>query len=726
MLEFIASLPTIDDEVVTKSLWLKIHKALIREDGVGYYKHPLLGTQTGAMADLTVLTRSKEPMAIKCLPYDIDDLLSVGEVEWIVKDNITIDSPLLQLDDFLFALEGLINRDRRLRRNFRPVAVLALPRITEDEFEKKFGPLQTEFLVLWNGSDISQAIADLKTALTEEQWKLFRAAVQGATPLMDRRTDLRSGLPKTLNYAIRELEHQITDLDSTQERVAIQIPPGPQRIRGLAGTGKTVLLAMRAANIHRHYPERKILFTFNTQSLYNQTKQLIRRFYGVHSGNQEPDWSMIHVRHAWGGRNKIGVYSDLCSRKGTEPMNLQRARSYGYGNPFRACCEHALSMDFEPAYDYAIVDEAQDFPREFFQLLYKLTRAPHCVYWAYDQLQSLAESSLAIPGPEVLFGNDVTGKPLVTFGDEDYAGQIPKDFVLDKSYRCPLKVLMLAHAIGLGLYNEDGCVQMLEFLESWTALGYEVEEGTELLEGSIVDIYRPERNSPNAVENIYKGSQELITVREFSNRSEEFDWVANSIGNDIDREGVAEKQIVVVVLDALKNKRYASAIQKRLVEHSVASVIPGVLDHPDTYAEEGRVTISSVFRAKGNEAYIVYIVGFEDLYSWVDFVPNRNRAFTAISRSKAWVRISGTGPLMKRAKAEIDAILCDIPHFRFPFPNMENLRNLDAVTEQRRRKRITSNKHISELIRDPELIGSASPDLVAELRERLSELDRGH
>lgn len=724
MLEFIASLPTIDDEVVIKSLWSKIQDALTEHDGVGYYKHPLLGSQTGPMADLTVLTRSIEPTAIKCLPYDIDELLSVRDDAWIVKDDITIESPLLQLDDFLFALAGLINQDRRLRRRFRPRAILALPRITESDFNSRFGPMRTDISVHWSDSDIVDSLVFSKRPLNDDEWKLFRAVVQGATPLMDRRAQIHAEVPQTLSYAIRELEHQITELDSAQERVAIQIPPGPQRIRGLAGTGKTVLLAMRAANIHRHFPERKVLFTFNTQSLYNQTLQLIRRFYGVHSGNREPDWNMIHIRHAWGGRNKPGVYSDLCSRKGTVPLNLNSARSYGYENPFQACCEHALSLQVEPAYDYVIVDEAQDFPSEFFQLLYKLSRKPHCIYWAYDQLQSLAESSLAIPGPEGLFGFDESGKANVTFGEEDYAGQIQKDFVLDKSYRCPLRVLMLAHAIGLGLYNRDGCVQMLEYKESWTALGYEVRDSFDWREGSRVHIYRPGRNSPNPVEKIYQGSEELITVKEFQERSLEFDWVASSIKNDIARERVAEKHIIVVVLDALKNRKYASAIQKRLVEHSIASVIPGVLDHPDSYAEEGRVTISSVFRAKGNEAYIVYIVGFDDLYSWVDFVPNRNRAFTAISRSKAWVRISGTGHTMRRAKDEIDSILRDIPEFHFPYPDMNNLRNLDAITEQRRRKRITSDKHLSELIRDRELLDSASPDLITQLSKLLSEFDR--
>jgi len=57
-----------------------------------------------------------------------------------------------------------------------------------------------------------------------------------------------------MGAAIRELDKQVASLDDEQELVALQIAPGPQRIRGLAGTGKTVLLAMRAANIHLQEP----------------------------------------------------------------------------------------------------------------------------------------------------------------------------------------------------------------------------------------------------------------------------------------------------------------------------------------------------------------------------------------------------------------------------------------------------------------------------------------
>src|SRR5690606_386048 len=151
----------------------------------------------------------------------------------------------------------------------------------------------------------------LEQALSGEEWRAFRAVVQTASPLTRISPEIIVDNPTKLGPAIRQLDRQIKILDLEQEKIALQIAPGPQRVRGLAGTGKTVLLAMKVANIHRHFPEAKILFTFNTRSLYGQTRKLIEQFYGVHAANAEPDWTKIHIRHAWGSRSRAGVYSDI-------------------------------------------------------------------------------------------------------------------------------------------------------------------------------------------------------------------------------------------------------------------------------------------------------------------------------------------------------------------------------------------------------------------------------
>ena len=55
---------------------------------------------------------------------------------------------------------------------------------------------------------------------------------------------------KTKGAIIQEVELSIHNFDRDQKRAALNIIDGPQRIRGLAGTGKTIILTWKAALIH--------------------------------------------------------------------------------------------------------------------------------------------------------------------------------------------------------------------------------------------------------------------------------------------------------------------------------------------------------------------------------------------------------------------------------------------------------------------------------------------
>lgn len=715
MLQLLVSSPEYETDNLTQLVWKWVSEHFHDEDGVAYYQHPVVKTVTGIMADLTILTRQHHPLTIKCFPYQLSEIEEVNEDIWRINDQQQ-ESPLLELDDFNVILQGKIDRQRRLRGLLSPKAVLALPLISQSEFEQKFGSVLDDTLTIWAGGDTRLLSAPLEALLDDIQWRIARAVFQGVAPLTIS-AGATAQQATTLGETIRELDKAIALLDEDQEKGAIQIAPGPQRIRGLAGTGKTVLLAMKAANIHLRFPDSMILFTFNTQSLYNQAKSLISKFYRYHS-DFDPDWEKLHVRHAWGGRSRPGVYSDLSSRQGLDPLTFESATTINPQVPFQACCERALSQPIRPEYDFILVDEAQDFPPAFFRVLFALSKPPHQISWAYDELQSL--SLLEIPQPEELFGKSETGKPRVSL-EGDYAGGIEKDLVLHRSYRCPQSVLMVAHAIGLGLYNTDGCVQMLEDKSSWEAIGYEIKSG-ELKKGEKVVVYRPPANSPNRIAEIYRGSQPIMMTKVFSSREEELDWVANSIVDDIRTEGVSPENITVISLDSRKSKPYLSALQRRLVEHSIGSTIPGLINDSAEFAEPGRVTLSTVYRAKGNESHIVYILAFDALYDYVEQAANRNKAFASITRSKAWVRITGVGSKMERAQNEVQRILADQPHFRFVFPDVKAIRRLDAVTHKLRLEKKKTEQSVQSLIeKDPQLLASLDPELLKQLLDRIQE-----
>jgi len=507
-MDFIPTLSSYASDTTAQTVWAWFKARIGAETGIAFYRYPNVGGPDLPQPDLMTLTRDFDPLVIRCANWHTENILGVSDSFWRVKEGgevQEVDSPLLVIDDIAIAMQEKFDRERPLRKALKVRKVFALPLVDRTEFERKFGEQHD---ILWEAVDVPRFLTNITPPLDDEQWRLAQSVTQAAVPLT-RRRNLKTPLePQTFREALDILENDIALLDMEQQLAAVQIPPGPQRIRGLAGTGKTVLLALKAANIHRQFKDAKILFTFNTQSLYSQAQSLISRFYRHFSGI-EPDFEKkLHIRHAWGGRKRAGVYSDACARLGIPPLDLTTARDRNRQNPFAECCKDLLQREIVPVYDYSLIDEAQDFPKEFCQLVYALTKeeaGAKAIYFAYDELQSL--EAIAVPTARELFGHDSTGSPLVNL-DGEYPGPIEKDFVLHKSYRCPREILMIAHALGLGLYRPKGPIQMLSKVSSWTSVGYEVTG--KLSKGERVSVFRPEENSPNRIGSLFK-KKELFT-----------------------------------------------------------------------------------------------------------------------------------------------------------------------------------------------------------------------
>ncbi|MDE4907165.1 ATP-binding domain-containing protein [Methanogenium marinum] len=719
MIDLNVTLPTYATDEPAKRIWSWIEEKFPDTEGVCYYKHPVFTTESIISPEFTLITKKHNPIIICCFSWQLEDIESIDENFWKINGN-EIDSPFYEAEDFAVTLQSKFDKHRILRYRLGTIHAIAFPLINKAQFEDKFPDKLNDEIIIWKDGNINPIISPLDLELKEEEWRTLKSIAQGIHPLTKGSGLIHKDADK-LGDAIKYIDRYIALLDEEQAKAALQIAPGPQRIRGLAGTGKTVLLAMKAANIHLRYPEKKILFTFNTQSLYNQVRTLITKFYRFYS-EIDPDWDNLHIRHAWGGYSRQGVYFDTCMRHGLTPIQLQEARILDRDHPFTACCKQLLNKNIEPYYDFIMVDEAQDFQSEYFQLLYKLSKSDHCIYWVYDELQSL--SGEQIPSPKKLFGIDDDGNDLVSLEGEPYPGGIEKDFVLHRSYRCPHKILMLAHAIGLGLYSSDGPIQILSTKESWDSFGYIVKEG-ELVEGNEITIYRPPENSPTPITEIYNGSNPEILTMTFKGKDEELDWIASSIKHDIEVENVLPEHIVAICLDGIHMKHYLPPLQKKLIDLNIRSKIPGLGSDVSAFGEVDNVTLSTVFRAKGNESYIVYIFCFEALYDYVEELQNRNRAFTAISRSKAWVRITGVGQGMLDAEIEINKILNDQPEFKFKFPDLSSIRNLDAETTRRRREILKGTESLSDLVNlNPKVFGELikkQPKLAEKLLSQISE-----
>ncbi|MDR2750361.1 MAG: helicase, partial [Clostridiales bacterium] len=91
-------------------------------------------------------------------------------------------------------------------------------------------------------------------------------------------------------------------LDHNQIRAVMETEEGAQRIRGLSGSGKSTVLALKVAYVHACHPEWKIGVTYNTFSLREWYLSAITHFFRNQTG-QAPSWDNITVCMAWGNEN---------------------------------------------------------------------------------------------------------------------------------------------------------------------------------------------------------------------------------------------------------------------------------------------------------------------------------------------------------------------------------------------------------------------------------------
>lgn len=525
----------------------------------------------------------------------------------------------------------------------------------------------------------------------------------------------------TINDYIQKSLRTTFKQDDAQRLASMQLPPGPQRIRGLAGTGKTIVLCLKAAITHKRFEDFKILYLFNTQSLYQHVQTLISKYYTLEA-KRAPDFEdKLHVFHAWGGKQKPGLYSDLCRKYGLIPLTLGDTRGKG-ADPLAYIYRDLMSKlgdEIKPEYDLILIDEAQDFPSEVFQMAFKLAKgdgAEKRIIWAYDEFQSLRD--VEIKGPSELFGSK-DGVPNLpdSILSGKYAGDIPKDFVLPNCYRTPRPVLMAAHGVAMGLYSQHP-TEMFYHPGEWEAIGYQVNEPQSLMisAGDNVVIERPDQNSRNLLEGLLtenkKLPHKLIHCEVYREDSEQLNFLKTKIFDLISKQGVAAEEIIIVNLKSGNNKDAMLAIQRALNSVGVKSVIPGYVESADVFKPKGLITITTPFRAKGNEANIVFVINAQCVVD--DFTLRmRNAYFVAVTRSRGWCYITGYGNGMKKLEDEITAIKNDFPKFRFKCPDSASIQRGKSFLNK-------SDKELDKIQELLELIDK-NPELRHLIADRIKE-----
>ena len=473
------------------------------------------------------------------------------------------------------------------------------------------------------------------------------------------------------------LEDTMATLDTTQSRAVIESTDGIQRIRGLAGSGKTIVLARKAAYLHAQHPDWRIAVTFNTRSLKGFFTRLIGNFHLLETGDP-PDWNNLQVVNAWGapgGEDRRGIYHEFCTSQGLPYYDFRSARNkFGPNDTFAKVCTEALTNRPTPRllFDAMLIDEAQDLPPSFLRLCYSILREPKRLIYAYDELQNLLHDPL--PSPRAIFGEDAQW-------DGDMARQ---DFILEKCYRNSRPILTTAHALGFGVYRKAdpdtglGLVQMFDNPQLWRDVGYEVATGS-LLGGESVALRRTLRTSPDFLEN-HSPVDDIVQFKAFETDDDQTEWVVGQVRKCMEDDDLTAEDIMVINPDPVTTRGKVGLIRRRLLDIGIPNHLAGVDTEADEFSRAGSVTFTGIHRAKGNEVGMVYVVNAHDCWSSrYNLARIRNRLFTAITRTKAWVRVCGVGRRMEQLSREHRRLQKNDFELRFSYPTPEELARLRIV-----------------------------------------------
>ena len=400
---------------------------------------------------------------------------------------------------------------------------------------------------------------------------------------------------------------------------------------------------------------------------------VINKFYSMRKDGEKINDKKLRIMQTWGGANSLGLYYEICLRHHIPPYNYNTAKNAfrGYKDIFDQVCKSLLDSvnSFEPMYDCILIDEAQDFDKNFFKLCYSVLKSEKRLIYAYDELQSLSEETM--PEPKELFGKTISS-----------------DTPLSVCYRNQSKTIVTAHAIGMGLYREgntilDRLIQIPD-INVWSVIGYTCD--TEIENGKKVILKRTKETSPDFLQdNIH----EIVDFISYKDNEDMSISLLKMLKNDIEKEQLMPKDIMIIDMDkfyyssnrgALSNKNFLENIAPSVEIHTAGTY------NPEDFFRDDSIVYSSVRRAKGNEAFMVYIINAQECISNLTKRSDRNALFTAITRSKGWTKVLGYGKGMDELCAEFNKVKKNDYQLVFdPYP-----------TEEEQKALIINNKEVSD------------------------------
>ncbi len=325
------------------------------------------------------------------LPENLCILNKTGGWELLEEDNkIFVKNPFDQLYNYWRAVQDRVNHCKFSNNLMVPIVRIAvfsnIPKTHNyaEEIKRK-APTKIHACfkeTLARNDSFETFLNDIlptKAVLTKQQFEVLRANIVPTCRL-----------PTTSQASLSEFyseSEKIILLDREQERLARKLGDGHRLICGVAGSGKTVLLIARARILALKHPNWKILILCYNKNLQKQLFQLLNP--------QDYDADItISTFHGWARQFILSTNSEYSM---LYEEAYQKAEKEGRVDDFFDVVVPKILINTvqslganEIAYNAILIDEAQDFKKEWLQAVVNmLSKETNSLLIACDGIQGI-------------------------------------------------------------------------------------------------------------------------------------------------------------------------------------------------------------------------------------------------------------------------------------------------------------------------------------------------
>jgi len=404
----------------------------------------------GDRPDIVLMRKGSGVLIIEVKDWNLNNyyIENIENIEkWRLRKNgVHIRSPLFQVQSYKNNLYELhINNllEKKLN-NPKLFSVVACAVYFHNENENS---IQSFFSKNFNKESIEHFILIGRDTLTKKKLNqiLYENWLNRCSKFFD--NYLYKNFKRHLSPPIHTIEQGIEVQYTKKQSELIESKPIHQKIKGVAGSGKTKVLAKRAVNAHKRTNKRVLILTFNItlkNYIHDKISEVREKFM----------WDCFYINNYHNfintEMNNFNICYDIPKGLEKEKLNNYLERNFYSNEKIFKDVEEQIEK-----YDAIFIDEIQDYKTEWLKIIRKYFLAPGAEFVVFgDEKQNIYDRQLD--------------------ADKSPNTGIPGRWnILDKSFRLNTKIMTLAIEFQKHFLNKKYNIDAIEVLRQQTIFDFQ-------------------------------------------------------------------------------------------------------------------------------------------------------------------------------------------------------------------------------------------------------------